>query len=270
MSTFKAENFKYEGYVVSEIEEGFYHLQIDRPKTLNAFNERNYRDYGEILEKLDAIEDSKVILVSSTFARAFSSGLNMKEAVSMMAALSDGDDDKVKFERAKKHIKEFQHCIGTPARINTPTIGILNGINYGLALDISSAFSIRIATADARFSIKEIHIGIAADIGSLQRLPNVVNNKSLLNQYALTGATFNAEDATKLGFISATLPDLKSAVEHGIELGTNINQYQQWAIKGTKKCIHDIVDGATTEAGLDYIAAYNGSNLTGTGIIAKL
>ena len=62
----------------------------------------------------------------------------------------------------------ISRCYWYPSRISTPTIGVLNGLNLGLALDMSSAYSIRIAVKDAVFSIAEVNIGIAADIGSLQ------------------------------------------------------------------------------------------------------
>lgn len=269
MSQFKPEDFKqYEGYIVSEVEEGLYHVQINRPKSLNAFAEYDWRAYNAILEKLDAIEDSKVIVISSNVPRAFTSGLNLKDAMSSM-----GNDshlsDKQKYDKLKKHIDDFQYCVSAPARINTPTIAVLNGINYGLALDLAAACTVRIAIADAKFSIREIKIGITADMGSLQRLPKIVNNISLLNQYALTGENFGAEEALKLGYVSKVLPDLKSGVEYALELGENINGNQQWAIKGTKKCVQDIIDGQSTEQGLAYVAEYNANNI-GASFVSSL
>lgn len=259
---FNASDFKYNHFLVSEVEEGLVHLQFNNPKTLNAFSESIWRDYQAILEKLDRNPDTNVILISSTVPKAFSSGLDLKDAMKTMGS-SVGLPDKQRYSQLHEHIRDFQYSIGTPARINTPTIALLNGINYGLALDIAAACSIRVAVSGARFSIREIKIGIPADIGSLQRLPSVVNNKSLLYQYALTGSVFGAEEALLWGLVSAIVPTLREGVEYIKSLGEDINGNQQWAIKGTKKSIQNMLDGTTTEQGLKDIADYNASNING-------
>lgn len=46
--TFNPESYKYEFYTVTQIEDGFAHVQYTNPKTLNAFTEQNWKDYGEI------------------------------------------------------------------------------------------------------------------------------------------------------------------------------------------------------------------------------
>lgn len=263
MVSFSADAFKkYYLFIVSEIEEGFVHVQLNSPKNLNAFSEKTWRNYNEIITELDKCEETNVILISSNVPKAFSSGLDLKEAMSLGVA-DQNLTPQERQKKLKKHIIDFQYCIGAPARIDTPTICLLNGINYGLALDIAACCSIRVATSDCRFSIREIKIGIAADIGSLQRLPKLINNKSLLYQYALTGCIFGSEDALKLGFISNVVSDLNLGLDYCKKLGLDINGNTQWAIKGTKKCIQDILDGTTTEQGLAYIAEYNSIHIGG-------
>lgn len=260
--SFNPKDYEYQHYIVSEIETGFAHVQLNNPKTLNAFDDQFWRDYAEILVKLDATPEINVILISSTVPKAFTSGLNLKAAIGTMAEAASLNDVQ-RYKKLYDHIGEFQYCIGTPARIRTPTIGLLNGINFGLALDMAATYTIRVATANARFSIREIKIGIPADIGSLQRLPGVVNNISLLNQYALTGEDFSAEDAVKLGFVSRVVPDFAAGVEYCLELGSSINENQQWAIKGTKDAIQRRVDGESVEKGLTHIREYNATNIDG-------
>jgi delta(3,5)-delta(2,4)-dienoyl-CoA isomerase len=251
---------KFSHFVVSEIEEGFAHVQFNNPKTLNAFADEDWKAYHEILVRLDGDPSINVILVSSNVPKAFTSGLNLKAAISLMMEATTMDDCE-RYKNLYDHIGDFQYCISTAARIRTPTIGLLNGINYGLAMDISSTFSIRVATEDVRMSIREIKIGIPADMGSLQRLPALVNNKSLLYQYALTGKEFGAQDALKLGYVSQVTPDLKSGIEHCIELGKDINQHQQWAIKGTKESLQNSIDGVPVDQGLKNIQDYNATNI---------
>lgn len=260
---FNAKDYTYKGFIVSEIEPGFINVQLDNPASLNAFNDELWASYGEIFTKLDADPDTNIILVTSTSPRSFSSGLDLKSAMKTFGAVGDINDDKKRYAYLRDHIDRFQEAIGTPARINTPTIGVLNGINFGLALDMASAYSIRIATGDAKFSIREIKIGIAADIGSLQRMPAVVNNKSLLFQHALLGDNFDAAEALNMGFVSKVFADQKTAIEYAKDIGSDINGNKQWAIKTTKSFIQERLDGVTTEQGLKNVAHSNAIHING-------
>ena len=257
---FDAKDYKYQGFIVSEIESGFIHLQLNNPAKFNAFNDDLWKAYGEILTRLDDDPDTKVILISSTSPKAFSAGLDLKAALETFGSVK-AMDAKQKYAYLRDHIYKFQEAIGKPGTINTPTIAVLNGINYGLAMDMASAFSIRIATGDAKFSIREIKIGVAADIGSLQRLPSVVSNQSLLFQHALLGDVFDAPEALSMGFVSKVLPDMKTAINYAKEMGSDINGNQQWAIKATKNFIQERLDGVTTEEGLKNAAHTNATNI---------
>ncbi|KAI5961580.1 uncharacterized protein KGF55_003897 [Candida pseudojiufengensis] len=252
---------KYEFYSVTEIEEGFIHVQYNNPKTLNAFTDRNWLDYGEIFTRLDQEDNVTLILVSSGVPKSFSSGLNLKAATAMMSKNAD-KPEKEQVAELHKHIRDFQYNISAPARISTPTIGILNGINYGLALDMSSCYSIRIAVEGARFSIAEVNIGIAADIGSLQRLPRLINNKSKLMEHALLGDVWGPQEALDLGFVSTVVKSIDEGIELAKDIGERIVSTPAWAIKGTKKHIQDILNGTTHEQGLKDIAEYNSVNIT--------
>ncbi|RLV94977.1 Pre-mRNA-processing ATP-dependent RNA helicase PRP5 [Spathaspora sp. JA1] len=260
-------DYNYKFFSVSEIQPGFIHVQYTNPKTLNAYAEQNWRDYGEIFTKLDADADVKLIVFSSGVDRSFSSGLNLKQAMSTFAP---GRTVQETEQFLHTHIKEFQDAIGKPNRINTPTIGILNGINYGLALDISSAFTIRIAVSNARFSIAEVNIGIAADIGTLQRLPHLVNNKSKLFQHALLGDVWDAKEALELGYVSYVVDSIDAGLEITKKWGEKICDSEKWAIRGTKQHIQDILNGTTLDQGLKDIQKYNAYNIARSGMNTKL
>lgn len=271
---FNAETFAdKKKWIVSEIEPGFVHVQYNHPKTLNAFATEDWKAYEEILTALENDPETKVILISSAVAKSFSSGLNLAAAMGIMNGKEEWTYEKRK-QYMYQHIREFQDAIAMPARMRTPTIALINGICYGLGLDLASACSVRVAVDGARMSIREIKIGIVADIGSLQRMTNLVNNKSKMYQYALTGEVFSAQEALALGFVSTVVADLEAGVQHCHELGCNINKNAQWAIKGTKECIQYMVDGGSHEQGLLNVAEYNATHLVGglpeNGFAAKL
>lgn len=257
--TFRPSEYSYLHFLVSRVERGVRHVQINIPATCNAFAVQDWRDYAEIMTRLDADPHTLVIILSLAVSKAFSSGLNLRDALQSMLHLAR---NPMRQQLLKEHITEFQKCIEVPAQIATPTICLMNGINYGLALDISACCSIRVATADATFSIREIKLGIPADIGLLQRLAHVTNNSSLLFQHALRGDTFNARHALHMGFVSKIVPSLKAGLLYCVAVADDIASNEQWAIRGTKRSIQDMLEGArSVKQGLEDIAEYNSNNI---------
>ena len=57
-------------------------------------------------------------------------------------------------------------------------ICVMHGISFGLAIDLSCCADIRVCSKDTTFAVKEVDIGLAADIGTLSRLPKIVSNFS--------------------------------------------------------------------------------------------
>ncbi|MDP2435285.1 MAG: enoyl-CoA hydratase-related protein, partial [archaeon] len=81
-------------------------------------------------------------------------------------------------------------------------IATVHGKCIGAGVDLITACDIRYATASSVFSVKEVAVGLAADVGTLQRLPKVVGNHSLLRELVLTGRDFGAAEAQELGMVS--------------------------------------------------------------------
>jgi delta(3,5)-delta(2,4)-dienoyl-CoA isomerase len=82
-----------------------------------------------------------------------------------------------------------------------PVIAAIHSACVGAGIDVASACDIRFCSSDAFFSIKEVDVGLAADVGTLQRMPKAVGNDSLFRELAYTGRRFDAQEAKKLGFI---------------------------------------------------------------------
>ena len=109
-------------------------------------------------------------------------------------------------------IERFQAAISSLEVCERPVIGVSHGYVIGLGIDILSAVDIRYTSQDARFSIREAAIGLAADIGTLQRLPKAVGNDSLARELALTARDFDAAEAKELGFVSKVFPSQQEAL----------------------------------------------------------
>jgi delta(3,5)-delta(2,4)-dienoyl-CoA isomerase len=156
----------------------------------------------------------------------------------------------------RRHIFEFQDCITALERCEKPIVAVLHGISYGLALDLSLACDIRLCAADTRFSVKEVDIGLAADIGTLSRLPKAVGNYSWVKDVCLSARIFGSGEAEKVGLVSGVYGDKAEVVSKGLKLASLIASKSPVAVQGTKEILNYSRD-RSVEEGLRYTAVWN-------------
>jgi Delta3,5-Delta2,4-dienoyl-CoA isomerase len=126
-------------------------------------------------------------------------------------------------------------------------ICVLHGPSLGIAIDISSACDIRIAVQDTKLSIKEVDIGLAADLGSLQRFPRVVGNDSWTRELAFSGRFFSASEALERGFVSYVLDTKEAAVNKAMEIARLLASKSPVAVQGTKTLLNYSRDHSVRE-----------------------
>lgn len=116
-----------------------------------------------------------------------------------------------------QHIDELQRAVSAIAKCSKPVVAAIHGPCIGGGVDIACACDVRLASSSASFSIREVAIGLAADLGTLQRAQHVFNNDSRLRELALTGADFGAAEAHKLGFLSRVIEPQDAADKAGAQ-----------------------------------------------------
>lgn len=137
--------------------------------------------------------------------------------------LADAQNDSTDGARCGLKIRaiidEFQSAISAIEECQRPVIGVAHNHSIGLALDILSATDIRYCARDVNFSIRVRHsanqeaaIGLAADIGTLQRFPKIVGNDSLTRELVYTARFFDAEEAERIGFVNRILDSPEAAL----------------------------------------------------------
>jgi enoyl-CoA hydratase len=156
-------------------------------------------------------------------------------------------------------IRRLQEAITSLARCRKPVIAGVSGWCIGGGVDLISAADIRIASADAKFSVREAKLAIVADVGSLQRLAGIIG-EGHLRELALTGQDIDAARAERIGLVNHVYPDRYSMLSAARELAGDIAANPPLAVHGVKQILNDAREDSIA-AGLRHVAAWNAAFL---------
>jgi len=240
------------------------HIEINRPNKLNAFYDPMWNELKALLDFFSHDPETRAIVISGAGDRAFTAGLDVQAAsnpeTSALSSKQQSDPSR-RATSLRRHILELQDVISSVARCEKPTIACMHGYAYGLAVDLSSACDIRLCAPDTKFCIKEVDIGLAADVGTLSRLPKVVGLTSWCKEVTLSARPFGAEEALHNNFVSRVVPgSKKDLLEAGVELAKYIASKSPVAVQGTKNIL-DAAYARSVEDNLNYTAVWNAAML---------
>jgi delta(3,5)-delta(2,4)-dienoyl-CoA isomerase len=241
-----------ETLAVSSVAEGIYHVELNRPRNLNAMNYKFWHECKQVFDALSADGDCRVILLTGR-GRAFSAGLDIMDSENQPPHAQDAARRGFKF---MGHVKCMQDAISALEACQKPVVAVVHGAVIGGAIDLITAADVRLCTADAKFCIKEAKIGLAADIGTLARLPRVVSNDSVMRELALTARDFSAEEAKSIGLVSRILPTLENALADAKEVAAQIAENSPVAVVGTKVNLN-YARNHTVQECLDHVLLWN-------------
>lgn len=226
-------------------------------------------ELGQIFTQLSSDPSVRVIVLSGAGEKAFTTGLDVKAASEGLLADDTGMDPARKAAHLRRHIASFQDCISAVERCEKPVIVAMHGFSLGLAVDLSTAADIRVCSRDVRFAVKEVDIGLAADIGTLSRLPKVVGNFGWVKEVALTARIFGAEEALRVGFVNAVYDTRDATIAAALKLAAQIASKSPVAIQGTKEILNWSRDHSVQD-GLRYTSVWNSAALQTQDVSAAL
>jgi Enoyl-CoA hydratase/carnithine racemase len=122
-----------------------------------------------------------------------------------------------------------------------------------------SACDIRYSTKEAIFQIKEIDLGITADVGTLQRLPHLIP-QGIVRELAFTGRNFSGNEAQSLGLVNNCYEDKKTMMTEVRKIAKQIASKSPLAIRGVKEMLIYQRDHSVS-SGLNYVATWNSAML---------
>lgn len=223
---------------------GVAHLQLARPERLNTMTPAFFPALREVVESLNAEGRTRVLVISST-GKHFSAGMALDVFASDLSLLDTGNARRrLAFQDS---LRQLMRCFDVLESARFPVIAAVQGGCIGGALDLAAACDLRVCSADAFFTVQEIQIGMAADLGVLQRLPKIVP-PGVARQMAYTGERVGAERALAVGLVNAVLPDAAATLDHAMTLAAEVAAKSPLAIAGSKLALNYAIDHPTADA----------------------
>ena len=232
------------------------HVQINRPDKVNAMNADFWREIIEIFQWVDDNDAVRVVVLSGA-GKHFSSGIDLMLLASVGAQL--GKDVGRNATALRRKILELQASFNAVDNCRKPVLAAIQGYCIGGAIDLVSACDMRYCTVDAQFSIKEVDMGMAADVGTLQRLPRIIGD-GMMRELAYTGRSIDGHEAVRIGLANRAYDNYEALLAGVMEIAEQIAAKSPIAVRGTKEMIRYMRDHRV-EDGLEYIATWNAAML---------
>ena len=251
---------KYKSFTV-DIADHVANLVLSRPDELNTMSRDFWVELGDVLEEINKNSEVRVVVMSST-GKHFCAGMDLSAFSNGVDNIPDGKKpDHARIGEAVYRVaKELQGYISSLEKIRVPVIAAIQGGCIGGAVDLVTACDIRLASKDAFFCIQEINIGMAADVGTLQRLPKIIPD-SKMREMAYTGRRMYADEARETGLVSDTYESQEEMLAAANELAKVIASKSPVAIYGLKAVMNYSRDHSVSE-GLEYNALWSGAMLS--------
>ncbi|HUO41322.1 MAG TPA: crotonase/enoyl-CoA hydratase family protein [Mycobacterium sp.] len=244
--------------VTVDIDDRVAQVNLVGPGKGNAMGPAFWSEMPEVFAELDADREVRAIVLTGS-GRNFSYGLDLQTMGGTLTnVLSDSTSAR---PRADFHseVLRMQKAINAVADCRTPTIASVHGWCIGGGVDLVSAVDIRYASADAKFSVREVKLAIVADVGSLARLPLILSDGHL-RELVLTGKDIDAARAEKIGLVNEVFGDPAATLAAARATAAEIAANPPLTVRGIKDVLDQQRTSRVSES-LRYVAAWNAAFL---------
>jgi enoyl-CoA hydratase/carnithine racemase len=230
-------------------------VTLARPDRLNAMDGAFFTELRALFEALSDDGSVRAIVLAAE-GRHFTAGLDLDWAA---ATLRPGRDPGRHAEQQRRFIAGLQAAFDAVEAARQPVIAAIHGGCIGGGVDLACACDLRVATADAWFQIAEVDVAIAADLGTLQRLPHLIPG-GIVRELALTGRRMPADEAARWGLVNRVAADRDAALAAATDLAREIAAKSPMAVVGTKLSLN-YSRGRTIADGLAQVGMWNAATL---------
>ena len=239
------------------LDQGIAEIRLNRPDKSNAMNDAMWQEIRQAFEWVDATPEARVAILSGA-GRNFCAGIDLALLADIQHRTAHPDGARSR-EALRRLILDMQDCLTSVERCRKPVLAAIQGACIGGALDLVTCCDMRYATADAIFSVREIDVGMVADVGTLQRLPRLIP-EGKARELAFTGRNFLADEGERLGLINRVFASHEALTATVRELAQAIAAKSPLATRGIKEVMNFSRDHSIAD-GLNFIATWNAAML---------
>ena len=246
------------------------HVALNRPEKSNAMNAAFWEECRRVFTWIDGEPGVRAVVLSGR-GRHFSSGIDLE----LLGGELNANPQQEPGRRAlalRRLILRMQEAFNAIERCRVPVLAAIQGACIGGAVDMISSCDMRYSTASAFFSIKEVEVGLTADMGTLQRLPHIIGD-GMMRELAYTAREITGKDAVEIGLVNRVYPDVEALMEGVLGLARTIAGKSPLAVQGTKEMIRYTRDHSVAD-GLNYVATWNAGMLStreiGEAVLARM
>lgn len=238
------------------VEEGVAHIEMDNAGKANSMTPAFWDDLPRLAAALDADPGVRCVVLSGR-GKHFTAGMDLQAFQGIMH-LTQSEPGRAAYA-LRDLVAKLQASLSALEEMRIPVIAAIHGACLGGGIDLITACDIRLCSAEASFGIEEIHVGMTADVGTLQRMPKLMA-PGVVRELAYTGRRFSAEEAKGWGIVNAVHADRDAVIAAALSMARDIAAKSPLAIAGIKQSITYTRDHTVAD-GLDQIATWNAGML---------
>ncbi len=232
-------------------------VRLNRPDKANAMSATMWQEIRQAFQWVDTTPEARVAVLQGE-GKLFTAGIDLQMMMGLGPQIQNDCDGRTR-EALRRVILDLQDTLTSLERCRKPVLAAIHGGCIGGGIDLVTCADMRYASSDAYFTIKEIDIGMTADVGTLQRLPKLVG-EGIVRELAYTGRRFDAQEAKEIGLVNRVF-ESREALYAGVhEIAATIAAKSPLSIRGTKEMITYARDHSVADS-LNYIATWNAAML---------
>ncbi|MEM1229053.1 MAG: enoyl-CoA hydratase-related protein [Pseudomonadota bacterium] len=208
-------------------------MTLNQPDEYNRMPPAFWDELPRALAAFDEPGTVRALVIAST-GKHFTAGMDV--AVFTESRSTPKDPGRAG-EAARRRLANIQSTINAVEAVRMPVIAAIQGGCVGGGVDLASACDLRYCTSDAFFCVQEINIGLAADIGTLQRLPKLIP-EGMMRELAYTGRRMYADEAKDIGLVNAVFETQEAMLDAVAGIAGQIASKSPLAITSTKQLLN--------------------------------
>lgn len=228
---------------VEHIADGLAVVRLNRPDRLNALSQEAVAALTATLGSIAADESLRVVILTGE-GRGFCAGWDLKSKLQG----EEGGEPGVSSLYAGQ--ERFAGMIRRIRGLDKIVIAAVNGVAVGAGLGLALASDIRIAARSASFHIGAIRIGLTSgECGISYHLPRLIGASRAFERM-LTGRPIDAEEAARIGLVSAVTEDAE-LLESAMAMAGDILRNSPYSIRHTKRLMWANLEASGLDAALE-------------------